>query len=118
MTNEAATATAPVHCCRCDRALRSPKSVARQYGPGCARKIAAAAKTVDLADYKAEQVTKAAQLIADGAIVRTGALYLAVATDGITRYETDPAAGTCSCKAGQHGRRCYHLAGALILQAA
>lgn len=115
MTTTTATST---RCHRCGRVLRSATSIARGYGRTCSSKIAAAAKVVDLAAYKAEQQVKAMELIELGAIVRTGQTYLAVASDGSCSYEVDPAAGTCSCKAGQHGRPCYHLASALVLRAA
>lgn len=115
-TEDDQPASAP--CLRCGRLLHSPKSIAVGYGPTCARKIAAAAKVVDLAAYKTEQVTKATELIASGALVPTGAhTFLTVASDGVTRYETDAYHQTCSCKAGQFGRKCYHLLSALILEA-
>ena len=120
MTQTAATTTGhQPTCLRCGRRLSDPKAVARGYGRTCARKIATAAKVVDLAAYKTEQVTKATELIATGALVPTGPhTFLSVAPDGITRYETDAYHQTCSCKAGQFGRRCYHLAAALIADAA
>ena len=120
MTDAANTQpTTTSHCLRCGRSLRSAKSIATGYGPTCARKIATAAKVVDLGAYKADQVTKATELIATGALVPTGAhTFLTVASDGVTRYETDAYHQTCSCKAGQFGRRCYHLAAALIADAA
>jgi hypothetical protein len=84
-----------------------------------AAKIAKAAKVVDLAEYKAFQVAKAQELIELRAIVRTApALYLAVSSDGSVNYEVNTAAHSCSCKAGERGLRCYHLAAADILAAA
>jgi len=41
-----------------------------------------------------------------------------VSGDGVTVYLTDAIEGSCTCKAGANGRCCYHLAAALILQAA
>lgn len=116
MTNAANATTGTTHCHRCGRRLTAIASVARGYGRGCAAKIAAAAKTVDA---KPEQVAKAAELVADGGILRAaGALFLAVASDGVTRYEVDSVSHTCSCRAGQHGRRCYHVVAADLLAAA
>jgi alanine racemase len=95
----------PARCARCGRKLTSAKAVANGYGRTCKTKIAKAAKVVDLAEYKAFQVAKAQELIELRAIVRTApATYLAAAT--------------CSCKAGERGIRCYHLAAADILAAA
>lgn len=106
MTQTAATAT--VHCQRCGRVLRSETSRRLGYGPTCLRRIQAAIQT---SDAPAAQLDKAVELIADGGIARvTGSLYLAVSSDGSTRYEVDAATGQCSCKAGQHGRRCFHVA--------
>ena len=118
MTNTAATtSTSPILCGRCGRPLTSPRSISAAtrnggYGRGCAAKIAAA--------EQATNATPAAvELIEDAAIVRTApALFLAVSSDGSTRYEVNPAAGTCTCKAGQYGRSCKHLAAAIVLIAA
>ena len=69
---------------------------------------------------KPEQHAKMAELIEDGGIVpvsRPG-VYAATSSDGTTVYVVDVNAGTCTCKAGQNGRDCYHLAAALILSAA
>jgi hypothetical protein len=41
-----------------------------------------------------------------------------VSSDGTATYETNTAAQSCTCKAGQRGIRCYHLAAAEILVAA
>lgn len=106
-------------CTRCGRTLRSAASVAKGYGPTCAAKIAQAAKVVDLAAYKAAQIAKAAELIELRAIVRTApATFVAVSSDGTATYETDAVAQSCTCKAGERGIRCYHLAAAQILAAA
>lgn len=109
---------ANTHCARCGRILHSPNSVALGYGPTCFRKIRAAAEVVDLSAYKREQVKKAAELLAHGGVIRAGHLYLVASSDGSARYQTSPTSGTCTCKAGQHGRRCYHLAAATVLAAA
>lgn len=107
-----------VRCLGCHRPLRAAASIAQGRGKACQAKhdakIAAA-----LADETPAQADKARDLIADGGIVQVaGALYLAVSSDGAVRYEVNPVTGQCSCKAGQHGRRCYHLAGAIAVLAA
>jgi len=114
------TATpAPTRCGRCGRTLTAAASIARGYGRGCAAKIDAATKVVDLADYQAAQLAKAAELIELVAIARTApALYLAVSSRGDATYAVDQAACTCTCPAGERGVRCYHLAAATILAAA
>lgn len=102
-----------ITCRKCGRDITSVRSIREAgrnggYGRGCAVKVAATVATEQPA--VAEQ---AAELIADGGIVRvTGALFLAVSTDGAVRYEVCPVTGRCTCKAGQYGRRCYHLAAA------
>jgi hypothetical protein len=113
------TATQTTTKCICGRTLRAAKSVKLGYGPRCYAKIQKAAKVVDLAAYKANQVAKAAELIELKAIVRTApATYVAVSSNGADTYETNTAAQTCTCKAGERGIRCYHLAAAQILNAA
>ena len=113
------TATQTTAKCICGRTLRAAKSVARGYGPRCWAKIQEAAKVVDLAAYKANQIAKAAELIELRAIIRTApATFAAVSSDGTATYETNAAAQSCTCKAGQRGIRCYHLAAAQILNAA
>lgn len=112
MTN-AATTTSHTTCRRCGRPLTSPRSIREAqtnggYGRGCAAKIAdtVAVETPAIAE-------QAAELIEDGGVVRvTGAIFLAVSTDGSVLYEVCPVVGSCSCKAGQYGRRCFHLAAA------
>jgi len=69
---------------------------------------------------KPEQHAKMADLIEDGGIVpvsRPG-VYAATSSDGTTVYVVNVNDGSCTCPAGQNGRDCYHLAGALVLQAA
>lgn len=114
----------PVKCGRCHRALSDPRSIARGYGATCHRKriaeLAAAAYTIALTgDYTDDQMVKAVTLVADGAVVhRTRALYLAASSRGDATYQVDTGTGGCTCPAGRHGRRCYHLAAAQILAAA
>jgi hypothetical protein len=106
-------------CKRCKRVLRSASSLAAGMGRTCARKARqeAAAKLV-LASYSPVQVEKVRELLADGGVQRVDrATFLAVASNGIDRYEVSTAHGTCSCKAGQNGRQCYHLAAATLAAA-
>ncbi len=118
-----------VKCLGCGRKLKAKASVAQQRGPRCqakhvARVDAALASllTGELAAYTEEQVIKAAELIAENAIIDRGVpafrigdqhLYQAVSSDGHLRYTAT--AESCTCKAGQYGRSCYHRAAALVL---
>ena len=108
------------NCHRCGRRLTSAASVARGYGRTCRAKVREAAKIVDLTEYKAFQVAKAEELIEQGGIVPTArpALYLAVSSDGTSRYMVDATERSCSCPAGDKGRHCYHLLAADVLLAA
>ncbi len=74
----------------------------------------------DLSGFKAWQVTKATEAIEEQAVVPSSrpGLYASVSGDGVTVYLTDAIERSCTCKAGANGRLCYHLAAALILQAA
>lgn len=115
MTTTAHTAK----CKRCHRVLRSADSIARQMGRTCARKARQeqAAKLV-LASYSPVQVEKVRELLADGGVQRVDrTTWLAVASNGIDRYEVSTAHASCTCKAGQNGRTCYHLGAAQLLAA-
>lgn len=115
MTTTAHTAK----CKRCHRVLRSADSIARQMGRTCARKARqeAAARLV-LANYTEVQVAKVQELLADGGVQRVDrTTFLAVASNGIDRYEVSTAHASCTCKAGQNGRKCYHLAAATLAAA-
>ncbi|MET7935023.1 DUF6011 domain-containing protein [Streptomyces sp. NPDC005322] len=112
----ASTTTHP-HCLRCGHTLTSPRSTRTGYGPTCAAKVRAAAKTADLADYKPAQLDSARQLIEDGAIIRIRpTVFRAVSSDGIETYLAHPTNRTCP--GGIKGRRCYHTAAARMLLAA
>lgn len=110
-------------CLRCGRVLRSAKAIADGRGRTCQRKVRealAAIAATELAIYTAAQVANAAEAIADGAIVpadeiRPG-LYVIVSSAGTDRYLTGPT--SCTCKASQYGKPCYHRAAALILATA
>lgn len=106
-------------CRRCHRKLRSTASVAAGIGRTCARKERQeqAAKLV-LANYTDVQVEKVRQLLADGGVARVDRhTFLAVASDGVEQYEVNTTHASCTCKAGQFGRHCYHLAAAQLLDA-
>lgn len=106
-------------CLKCRHVLRSAKSIARGYGPTCAKYIKENA-TVAATDFKAVQVEKAVQLIADGGIVRSirPRLFFAVSSKGDENYVVNTIDNSCTCKAGLNSRRCYHLAAVQILDAA
>lgn len=95
-------------CGRCARTLRSAKSIAAGYGPTCLRAIrAAAALEAARLNYSPAQLDKAQEIIADnGIIIAAPGESEAVASDGSTVYLTTER--TCTCKAGEYGRKCYH----------
>jgi hypothetical protein len=103
--------TTTAKCKRCHRTLSDPASVARGYGRTCAAKVAANV-TAAVAPFTQPQVDKALALIAGGGLVTSGtdSFYLARGA-----YRTD--ATLCTCPAGQHGRTCYHLIAARVLDA-
>lgn len=115
-----AAVSAPTHCLRCGRPLRAARSIARGRGRWCQAKVRTAAESADLSAFTAEQADKARELIELGAIVPTSrdGVYSAVSSDGTTVYLVNAAAQTCGCKAGEHGRLCYHRAAALVLETA
>lgn len=108
------TAPATAKCRRCHRILRDPRSIARGYGPTCAGKVATKV-AVTVATYKPAQVDKAMALIAQGGITPSGVdtFYVVKGTSAIHRTD----ATLCTCQAGQHGRTCYHLIAARVLDA-
>ncbi|MFI7468653.1 DUF6011 domain-containing protein [Nonomuraea sp. NPDC049646] len=105
------------NCLSCGRKLTAAASIAAGRGRTCQAKVRKAAIAADLTTYKPEQIAKAAELIDQNAIVPTSRdrLYAAVSSDGTTTYLVDQAAHTCTCKAGERGIRCYHLAAADVL---
>jgi len=99
--------------------LTAQASLSRGYGRTCRARITAAGEAADLSEFHPWQVEKAREAIEEKSIVplsRPG-LYAAVSTDGTLTYLVDAIEGSCSCKAAATGRRCYHRAGALILDA-
>ena len=104
-------------CTRCGRTLTSSRSTANGYGRTCKAKIAAAAKAVQLVDFKPAQVESARELIEDAAIVQIRRnVWRSVSTDGSEMYLT--ARQACTCPAGLKEKRCYHRAAVAILAAA
>lgn len=76
-----------------------------------------AAKLI-LANYTPVQVEKVKQLLADGGVQRAGRhTWTAVASNGNSRYSVDTTMASCTCTAGQFGRKCFHLAAAQLLAA-
>jgi hypothetical protein len=105
-------------CKRCGRTLTAARSVAMGYGPTCGRKMADAASRLS-ALYSPSQLAKALAAIGDGAVIRVARrTFHAVASKGDAVYRVALTAGTCTCRAGEHGLRCYHLAASQILAAA
>lgn len=112
--------TSPTRCQSCGRKLTAASSVAAGRGPVCRAKVRKAAQTIDLTEFHGWQVDKARELIEQQAIIPSSrpGLYAAVSGDGVTVYLVDATEASCTCKAAANGRRCYHLAAALILDAA
>lgn len=120
-----------VKCLGCGRKLKAKASVAQRRGPRCQERYTREIETalnfaaIDLAaSYTDRQIDKAVELIEQNAIMPylwadsgtpTNGIYLTVSSDGQHRYTTG--AARCTCKAGRHGRRCYHRAAALVLDA-
>jgi hypothetical protein len=116
----ATTITQPAQCLRCGRKLTAQASISAGFGRVCRSRIAQAAQSADLSAFHGWQIEKAREAIEMRAVVpssRAG-LYIAVSGDGTTVYLADAAEGSCTCRAAASGRRCYHLAAALILSAA
>lgn len=114
----ATTAPQRLTCKSCGRSiisLRSLREAGRNggYGRGCARKNADNAAAL-AATVKPAQVTKAIELVEDGAItrVRRGA-FKVVSSNGGTTYLVSREA--CTCPAGLRAIRCYHRIAVEIL---
>jgi hypothetical protein len=118
MTTKTSAENAPeVHRCMrpgCGRVLRSAESIARGYGPVCARKIRAAQESADLTPWTERQLDDARELIEDGGIVPTArpSVFRTVSTRGDAVYMTS--AHWCGCPAK---KECYHRAGVVIVLA-
>lgn len=105
--------TSTTKCKHCHRILHAAASIARKAGRWCAAKAARLAAVAR--GFKAEQVDKALELIADKglAVVRKG-IYRVVSSDGERTYLAHSA--TCNCPAGLRSRnRCYHSLAVRIL---
>jgi hypothetical protein len=102
----------------CGRTIRAKLSIARGYGPTCFARIRKAAEKIALVDFKAEQVTKAREVIEQGGVVPTSRrnVFQLASSKGDAVYLT--AVQACNCPAGLKGRRCYHRAAVAILTAA
>ena len=117
MTGQADTIA---HCLRCGRKLTAKRSIGNGYGYTCRRRVREAVATIELPDIKADQRDRAVELIEAGGIVPSSrpGVFFAVSSDGSTTYVADLGEETCTCKAGQNGRACYHLAAARLVAAA
>ena len=101
-----------VRCSRCQRVLSDPKSVSRGYGPTCWRRVSEALTLIGQT-FSTAQIVAATELISDGGmVVGPHGACLAVSSRGTDVYVVNVSAGSCTCKAGQHGRLCYHQAAA------
>lgn len=104
------------HCQRpgCKGILRSPESIARGMSVLCDRKVRQAEALVAAAGFKPEQVEKAHAAIRSGQVKveDEGLLTVPSSKNDGSRYATDGA--SCTCPAGAHDRRCWHLAVAIV----
>jgi hypothetical protein len=101
-------------CDECKRPLTSAVSIARGRGRTCERnrRRRNAALVLSRPFKNAEAArTKALDLIAEGALVRTRheGQYLAVGSDGVSTYLVDTVERSCICRGHQRQGRCYHL---------
>lgn len=112
------TAAPAIHCRKCHRPLTSLRSIREAtrnggYGRGCARKVAENVRAAALSETVTDE---ALELVEDGGAVQvTPAMWATVSTDGKRTYLTSALAGTCTCKSGQFGRLCCHLAAVAAL---
>lgn len=102
----------------CGRKLSSPESIARGFGPVCARKVREAARTADLSAWTPAQVEEAMQAIEDGAVVPSGreGVLLVVSVDGSEVHRVHRAG--CNCTSGlktRPSRPCWHRCLAAIV---
>ena len=103
------------HCRRCGRTLSNAHSVARGYGPTCRRRIRETMRVIG-STFKPHQIASATELISDGGLLAgSDRTWLAVASNGSSVYVIDSSNGSCNCKAGERGHRCYHLAAAMAM---
>jgi hypothetical protein len=111
-----------VHCQRpgCRGLLRNPESIARGTSKACDKAIQA--QRAELAErakegFKPEQVAKAEAAVADGEVSRIApGLYAIKSSRSAERHATDGL--SCSCPAGAHDRRCWHLLAARLYEIA
>lgn len=108
------TATNSTRCVICNHPVKAADGT--PIGRVCRHRL----RSVDVSDAQPFQVSKAMDLIVDGAIVRirtrfTLPTFRCVSSDGITTYLTAPSA--CTCPAGQAQRLCYHRVAARMLAA-
>jgi hypothetical protein len=112
------TAEHTTRCLRCARPIRSARSLAAGYGPGCRARIRAAALAEAVKDFSAAQIDKARELIADGGLIATKrpGVFRAVSSDGTRTYLVHR--NIDNCPNGLRGKgSCYHVAAARILTA-
>lgn len=76
-----------------------------------------AATCTPLSGYQPAQLRKAIALVKTGSIRESGGDYLVRSSDGDHAYLVSAYRQTCTCRAGQLGRRCFHLCAAIALAA-
>lgn len=112
----AKTAPKTANCRRCHALLTDPRRVAKGIGRRCEQQERRE-DALRAAGFKPHQISSAAELIEDAAIIPLrGGLFVVVSTDGSEFYETSTE--TCACPAFESGRKCYHRAAVTWLTAA
>jgi len=111
------TSTTDQHHCKrpgCTGILRSAESIERGTSKRCAKLLADRIEEATQG-FKPEQVAKAEALVRSGGIKAHGhGLYVARSSRGDVTYATDGL--SCSCPAGAHDRRCYHVLAARMVE--
>lgn len=103
--------SAAKRCKKCGRPL-SPGDT-HPYGPVCHKMVEAAARVLEMSSRATER--KAAKLLREGGLtpaVQTDH-WIARGSDNNVLYFTSP--DSCTCKAEEHDKLCYHRIAAIIL---
>lgn len=85
-------------------------------GRVCKAKVREAERKARLDAFTPAQILRAEEILELGGLVPSPVpdAMLAVSTSGAATYLVRADVQTCSCPAGRHGNRCYHLAAAEI----
>lgn len=122
MSNAAETPAGTARCLRCGRRLKSARSVAASYGPGCRARIRREAREHALDGLNDRQRDKALEVVSDGGVVRSGhkGVWLVASGDGSQVYRAT-VNGNCSCAWGVRRtsamtKPCAHVGAVRLVQ--